>query len=145
MRSSRMKTASLLLLFAVAAQAAPQPMTPPAGIRENTPRVQAFVHARLVVAPGRTLDDARLVVRDGVIVAVGKDVSIPADAQTFDLTGFTVYAGFLDAAVEMGPGQAAAGPFRARRNFDDDSGGPAAPVPPVPPGAGYWNRFVTPE
>src|SRR5207247_4913939 len=110
----------------------------------NPPRMQTFVHARVVVAPGRTLEDARLVVRDGVVVAVGATVAIPDGAQVVDLAGDTIYPGLLDAAVEMGPGASGAGPIRGRRGEDDGSG-PAAPVPPVPAGAGYWNRFVTPE
>ena len=40
----------------------------------RTPRVHAFTHARIVSRPGRVLEDATLVVRDGVVVAVGRDV-----------------------------------------------------------------------
>ena len=53
-----MKIAWLLPLFALlssVAESAPAPLVPPAGIRENTPRVQAFTHARIVVAPGKAL------------------------------------------------------------------------------------------
>ena len=48
-----MKTAWLLplvLLVPSLTEAGPAPLVPPAGIRENTPRVQAFTHARIVVA-----------------------------------------------------------------------------------------------
>src|SRR5512146_1684099 len=117
-----------LLPQLAAAAVAPQAIAPPAGIRENTPRVQAFVHARIVIAPGRVLDDARLVARDGVIVAVGRDAPVPADADVIDLAGYTIYPGLFDAAVEMGPGQAGAGPRHPARNFDEE-GAPAAPVP----------------
>ena len=37
--------------------AAASAIAPPPGIREKTPRVQAFVHARIVVAPGRTIGE----------------------------------------------------------------------------------------
>ncbi len=66
--------------------AAPDPIAPPAGLRESTPRVQAFTHARLVLAPGRRVERGTLVVRDGVIVAAGADVTPPADAVLVDCT-----------------------------------------------------------
>ena len=101
-----------LAAFAQPVHAAPAPLVPPAGIRENTPRVQAFVHARIVTSPGHVIEQGTLVARDGVITAVGANVSVPRDATVVDLAGYTIYPGFLDAAVEMGPGASGAGPWR---------------------------------
>ena len=50
------------------------------GLRDHTPRVHALVGARVVTAPGRTLENATIVVRDGRIEAVGQQVAIPVDA-----------------------------------------------------------------
>ena len=136
---------SALGVLAPPVLAAPSPLVPPPGIRENTPRVQAFVHARIVVAPGRVIEQGTLVARDGVIAAVGAKVRPPKDATIVDLAGYTIYPGFVDAAVEMGPGPSGAGPARGVDPFDG-SPGPSVPPPPrVTQGANYWSRYVTPE
>lgn len=75
---------------------------PVEGLRENTPAVHAFTNARVVVAPGRILDAATLVIRDGVVEAVGADVTPPADARVWELDGHTLYPGFIDAYADVG-------------------------------------------
>ncbi|WP_420456572.1 amidohydrolase family protein [Rubrivirga sp.] len=57
----------------------------------------AITNARVVVAPGRVLERATVVVRDGRIVAVGRDVAVPFDADVVEGDSLTVYAGFVDA------------------------------------------------
>jgi len=61
--------------------------------------------ARVVQAPGEVLESATVVVRDGLIEAVGSDVSVPYDARRIAGDSLTVYAGFIDglshAGVEM--------------------------------------------
>ena len=68
------------------------------------PAVFAIEHARLVLEPGRTVDDGLLVVRQGVIEYVGKyePTHVPADALRYDGKGLTVYAGFIDAFTTRG-------------------------------------------
>jgi imidazolonepropionase-like amidohydrolase len=95
------------LLFAVGllpllpATAAAQ-TTPTAGLRDNAPGVHALTNARIVTAPGRTLENATLVIRDGVIEAVGANVRAPADARVWDMAGRTLYPGFIDAYADVG-------------------------------------------
>jgi imidazolonepropionase-like amidohydrolase len=62
------------------------------------PRTVAIAGASLVTRPGETVEGGTLVIRDGVIVAAGRDVEPPADAEVIDAEGLFVYAGFLDAA-----------------------------------------------
>ncbi|MFO7997766.1 MAG: amidohydrolase family protein [Bacteroidales bacterium] len=66
------------------------------GLRDNTPQVFAFTNATLVTEPGRTLEGATLVVRDGAIEAAGTRVAIPPDAYIIDLEGKYIYPGFID-------------------------------------------------
>ncbi len=73
---------------------------PTDGLRENVPAVYALVNAKIVVAPGRTIDKGTVVVRDGTIEAVGADVETPADARVVDCAGKTIYAGLIDAFAE---------------------------------------------
>ena len=72
------------------------------GISTDTPlrpvtRAVAITDARVVVAPGRVLERATVVLRDGRIEAVGRDVEAPFDAQRIAGDSLTVYAGFVDA------------------------------------------------
>lgn len=64
---------------------------------ENELRDRAIVGARIVVAPGRVIDKGNIVIRDGLIVAVGKEAQPPVGADVVDAEGLTVYAGFIDA------------------------------------------------
>jgi imidazolonepropionase-like amidohydrolase len=66
------------------------------------PRVFAIRDARVVPEPGKVLAKATVVIRDGLIEAVGPEVNVPADALVMDGKGLTVYAGFLDAMSNWG-------------------------------------------
>lgn len=72
------------------------------GLRDNTPRWHAIAGARLVLAPGKVIEKGTLVMRDGVIVAVGADIAVPAGARIWKLDGRTVYAGFVDLSGTVG-------------------------------------------
>ena len=94
--------ARLVLAVALVAAASTPTLAQRGGTGAGTPlrpvtRTTALVGARVVVAPGRVLDRATVVVRDGRIEAVGRDVRVPADADVLPADSFTVYAGFVDA------------------------------------------------
>jgi imidazolonepropionase-like amidohydrolase len=82
----------------------------------------AITNARIVTVSGAAIEKGTVVVRGGLIEAVGPDVRPPADAQVFDGTGLTVYPGFVDALTNLGlqaprpastPGQGGGGPGQA--------------------------------
>lgn len=50
----------------------------------------------MVVRPGETIEGGTIVIRDGLIQEVGRNISPPSDARVWDLKGATVYAGFID-------------------------------------------------
>ncbi len=123
------RCAAALCLWAAAGAGHAQTTTErPDGQRENTPRWHALTGARLVLAPGQVVENGTLVLRDGVIVAAGRDVAVPAGARVWKLDGRTVYAGFIDLASTLGV-PAAMRPGRAGRPF----WGLAAELPPAPP------------
>jgi imidazolonepropionase-like amidohydrolase len=76
--------------------------TPPLGITNKTPELQAFVNARIHTSPSEVLDSATLVIDRGKIVAVGRKVSIPNGAVTIDLEGKTIYPGFIEPYSDYG-------------------------------------------
>jgi len=87
---------------------------PVEGLRENRVRHHALTNARVVVAPGQVLENATVVIRDGLIESVGSNVGAPAGARVWDLSGQTVYPGFIDAHADLGmddpPQEPVAGP-----------------------------------
>lgn len=97
----RLLTLSLLAWFGGIAQAQ-QLSEIPQGLRDATPRWHALTGVKLVLEPGRSVDNGTLVMRDGVIVAVGAGLRPPAGARIWHLPGRTVYAGFIDAASTLG-------------------------------------------
>lgn len=62
----------------------------------------AITNARIVMVSGATIERGTVVIRNGLIDAVGANVAAPADAQVFDATGLTVYPGFIDALTNLG-------------------------------------------
>jgi imidazolonepropionase-like amidohydrolase len=72
------------------------------GIKDNTPSVHALTNATVVISPGNVLQNATLVVRDGIIESVGVNISPPADARVWDMTGKMVYPGFIDSHSDVG-------------------------------------------
>ncbi len=62
----------------------------------------AITNARVVTVAGPTIERGTVVIRDGLIAAVGPNVSAPADARVIDGTGLTVYPGLIDANTTLG-------------------------------------------
>src|SRR5258706_6698553 len=90
----------------------------------RTPRVHAIVGARIVVAPGQVIERGTIVMRDGVITAVGAAVPVPADARVWEADSLTVYPGMIDAFVMPTEAPAAGQGAQGRRSRTP---APAAP------------------
>ncbi len=65
-------------------------------------RTYAITNVNVVQAPGKKLDMATVVVRDGLIIAVGKGISIPLDAVVIKADSMYLYAGFIDGLSRAG-------------------------------------------
>ncbi len=72
------------------------------GLRNNTPEVFAFTHAQIHYTPGVIYEDATLVIRNGMIEAVGLNIVIPDDAWIIDLEGKSIYPGFIESYSNLG-------------------------------------------
>ena len=66
------------------------------------PRTFAIRGAKVVTVSGPPMEDATVVLSRGIIVAVGKDATIPPDAWVVDGKGLTVYPGLIDAFSDVG-------------------------------------------
>jgi len=65
-------------------------------------RTYAITGARIVAAPGEVIEDGTIVLRGGLIEALGADLTPPADAVLIDGDSLTVYPGFIDAFSQAG-------------------------------------------
>jgi imidazolonepropionase-like amidohydrolase len=107
-----------MLLFCLVGVAGAQEEAPPNGPRRIDPAWHALVGATVHVAPGHTLPRATVVLRGDRIVSVTEQDAPPAGARVWDLKGFHLYAGLIDAYV---------------------------PVEPPAHKGRHWNRKVTPK
>ena len=66
------------------------------GLRAEPPNVYAIRGARIVTAAGAPIESGTIVIRHGVVEAVGSSVAAPSDADVIDGKGMTVYPGLID-------------------------------------------------
>ena len=84
----------------------------------------AITNARIVSVTGPVIERGTVVIRDGLITAVGASVVVPADARIIDGTGLTVYPGLIDSSTALGIPP------------------PSSPSPsPTPPGTGGFGQL----
>ena len=62
----------------------------------------AITGATIIQSPGQVVDSATVVIADGLIHAVGTDISIPNDAEVIDGSDLFVYPGFIDGMSNTG-------------------------------------------
>ena len=106
------RAAAVLVTAAVSA--------PALAAQRNVPSTWAITNATLVPVSAPVIARGTIVIRDGLIVALGAGVGVPADARVVDGTGLTVYPGLFDAFGTIGLAAAAPAGGSAR------AGGPAA-------------------
>src|SRR3954471_12273417 len=133
----------LFLAVAVSAQVT---TVPKQGIRENDPRAHALTNARIFTAPGKTIEKGTVLIRDGLIAEVGPAVKVPAEARVWDLTGKTIYPGFIDAYSRLDlPETLKPEPARNDSDPDDPNAKPKELPKESAKGMHSWNPRVTPE
>src|SRR5215470_4627672 len=74
----------------------------PARAQGGEPQYFAIRGAKVVPVSGPPIEDATVVVARGVVLAVAKDATIPADAWVIEGKGMTVYPGLVDAMTDVG-------------------------------------------
>src|SRR5688572_10792777 len=94
------------------------------------PGTYAITNARIVPVSGPAIERGTIVVRNGLIAAVGASASAPADARIVDGSGLTVYPGIIDALSNTAipaPRQGAGGggnPFQLAATAPEQAGAP---------------------
>ncbi len=82
-------------------------------------RTYAITNATIVQAPGKLMEEGTIVITDGLITAVGKNVNIPATAEVIDGTDMFIYPGFIDGMSNTGA-ERPANPERPDNLFTPD-------------------------
>ena len=90
----------------------------------EAPSAVALRDARVVTVSGATLERGTVLLRDGLIEAVGESVNVPPEAWVIEAKGLTVYPGLIDA---LAPVEAQERPPAVRARF------PRARSPRLPP------------
>ncbi|MCZ6705335.1 MAG: amidohydrolase family protein [Bacteroidetes bacterium] len=62
----------------------------------------ALEGVRIVQSPGRVIENGTVLIRNGLIEAVGENVDVPYDAERIAPDSMTVYAGFIDGLSSTG-------------------------------------------
>jgi imidazolonepropionase-like amidohydrolase len=78
-----------------------QSTAPDVGLRFQPPKSVLLTNATIVVAPGRKLENADLLIRDGKIAKVGVDLQSSSDVETIECDGKFLYSAIVDAFVEF--------------------------------------------
>ncbi|MBX2970938.1 MAG: amidohydrolase family protein [Cyclobacteriaceae bacterium] len=65
-------------------------------------RTYAITNVNIIQGPGRKVDMGTLIIRNGIIQNVGKNLSIPSDAIVIKADSMYVYAGFIDGYSRAG-------------------------------------------
>ena len=118
---------AVLLVAAGAATAAAQLSS--RAVADAGPRAWAITGGMVHVGDGTVLDQATVVIREGLVVSVEAGGQVPAGTAPLDAAGKHVYPGFITALSDLGlgagspPGGQAAGPG-GRQNQPPPSRGP---------------------
>src|ERR1700681_2557563 len=111
----------------------------PAGV----PSVIAIRNVRVVPVSSSPIPRGTVVLRNGLIEAVGADVPVPAEAWVIEGDGLTVYPGLIDALSTLGIPEAATpatGGGGGRGGALAATPVAAAPVSTTPPARGPEDR-----
>jgi imidazolonepropionase-like amidohydrolase len=98
-------------------------------VAQSHPAV-AIHNAKIVTVSGSVIGKGTVVVRNGLIEAVGENVAVPSDAMLVEGEGLTVYPGLIDALSTWGqPGAAPTAAATATAGRGGRGTTPATPTP----------------
>ncbi len=84
--------------------------------------VIAIRASRIVTATGPIIEGGTVLIRNGIIAAIGKDLAIPAGAKVINVPGGWVFPGFIDALTDLGAAE--------RPGLEKDSDESTDPITP---------------
>ncbi len=130
-----MKKTLLLFLFLSTLVVQAQEYFPTnSGVKTTKNTTVAFTNAKIYVTPTQVINKGTLLVKDGKVVSVGKNVRIPNGTKTVDLSGKSVYPSFIEVYSNFGIKNPT--PPRSSSNVRQYEAGRKGY---------YWNDHIRPE
>jgi imidazolonepropionase-like amidohydrolase len=112
----------------------------PIAVRADGGEAIALRGATVVTVTGATIQKGTVIVRNGLIEAVGAEITIPADARVIDATGLVIYPGLFDSYTNLGvqAPAAASGPasMASMGSLSPGGQGGRGQAAPTAPGSG---------
>ncbi len=138
MKTRLSSTAYSLIFFCFFATAKGQvkPVDPGQTIHHKTPKVFVLKGATIVPEPGKVIESGEIVIRDGLIESIGKRAKIPADAFEVNLSGKTIYSGFIESYLERSDKKPPVMGRRSQQNQEEKTTTTAT---------SHWNPKVKPD
>jgi imidazolonepropionase-like amidohydrolase len=135
MLPSGLRLPALLCAVLSGTLAQAQPTFPVNGIADEKVATYAFTNATIVAESGSVLNAATMVVKDGRILSIGTNVSVPKEAMVVDCKGKYIYPSFIDMYSDYGMPPLAA--VQRRFNFNAP-----AQLTSNQKGAYGWNQAI---
>ncbi|MFI5217849.1 MAG: amidohydrolase family protein [Bacteroidia bacterium] len=126
---------TLLLTLSFVSVALAQKTFPVNGVQDERHLIYAFRNAKIFIDYKTSIDSATLLIRDGKILDVGKNVKIPGGAVVYDLKGKNIYPSFIDLISDYG--------INIEKKSTDKPRGPQ--FLSNTKGAYGWNQAIRPE
>ncbi len=126
----------LAVALGTSVSAVAQTTAPRNGVHDERTLPYAFANATLYVDAQTRIENATLLIRDGKVVAAGRDVNVPQGTVTTDLEGAFVYPGLVDIYTHYGLPEVKK-PMRSyvrRPQMESEK-----------KGAYHWNQAIQPE
>ncbi|HEX2977040.1 MAG TPA: amidohydrolase family protein [Bacteroidales bacterium] len=117
---------------------------PVLGVSDKRAEVYGLKNARVYTDYQTTLENTDILISNGRIEAIGKNLVFPKGAIIYDLTGKTVYPSFVDVyagnyGIKMQQSAQDANPYAAFMTQAVRGGQPSTPEPRI---ADYWNDGI---
>lgn len=111
------------------------------GVADPRTGTYAFTNATIVKDPQTTLQNATLVIKDGRILSVGNNVTVPKEAVVIDCKGKFIYPSFIDVYSDYG----ITAPQRQGFGGFGGFGNTPPQITSNTKGAYGWNQAIKPE
>jgi imidazolonepropionase-like amidohydrolase len=123
-----------IIYFTIITSYAQETTFPVNGVNTQTDVYYAFTHAKIFVDATTIINDATLLIRNGVVEQVGANMGLPANTVIINCNNKWIYPSFIDA-------------FAPNIGIADSkpSGGDDAQYETNKKGAYYWNETIQPE
>ena len=80
---------------------------PPSTIRQPELRRDALTNLTIIPRPGERIENGTILMKDGVIIAVGEGLEVPPGYRIHDQSGFVAYPGLVEPALVVDTGEEA--------------------------------------